>query len=225
MSHDDDDLPPFNFGDDDHEDDDFEFESEFELSSILEEAERQIRIQKMREELEKRGGTLNQDIGAAELSPEAEEAMLERVLFFESAPRTTHAKMLIADGIELPTPEALEAAELLHAKLWEVIHGLAQRRVFLHCTDHLSDRALYCQLWYHHLNDETIDISGDQDAACHLDLLGGGSEEETLQWLKYYADEEEREWWRDSLEDEGHIIPDRENPPYNRDALLPKREH
>lgn len=218
----DDDFSPFEFGDDDDENSDFE--SEFELSSDLEEAERQIRIQRMRDEIESKGGSWNLGDDAIEMSPEAEEAMLQRVLFFENAPRTTHAKLLIEDGIELPSPDNLNDETQLHQKLWEVIHGLANRRVFLYCTDHLSNRALYAQLWYHHLNVDTVDISWDRDAGCHIDLLGGGTQEETLLWLKYFADDEEREWWRDTLEADGHIVPEHEDPPFQRDSLLPKRE-
>ncbi len=224
MSYDDDFLPfdPFDSGDDDE--DDFEMESEFGLSSELEEAERQIRIQRMREEIESKGGIWNPVASASDLSSEAEEALLRRVLFFKNARRTTHAKLLIGKGIELPLPDSLETEQELRDRLWDIIHGLASVRVFLTSTNHLSDRALYAQLWYQHLNVETVDISADQEADCQIDLLGGGTEEETLTWLKFYADEDEREWWRGPLEAEGHTIPESEKPLYQRDSLLPKRE-
>ena len=224
----DDDFFPFESGWDPENDDDFdpdwEPDGEFSLSSDLEEAERQIRIDQMKEEIKKRRGSWESTPELENLPPEAEEAILHRVLFFETAPRTSYAKMLIEDGIELPSPDTLTMPELLHAKLWEVIHGLAHRRVFLHCTNHLDDLALYSRLWFQDLNYETVDISWDVDAGAHLDLLGSGSSEDTLAWLRFFADEEEREWWRDTLEAQGEVLPDHVDPLHDRDQLLPKRE-
>ena len=166
----DNDPPEDSWFDWDHESDwdddpDFGSESEFELSSDLRDAERRIRIQHLREEIEKRGGSWKTLTEGKDLTPETEEALLSRVLYFETAPRTTYAKMLIEDGIELPPPEFIGDANQIHTKLWEVIHGLAYRRVFLHYTDHLSDSELYTRFWLEALNQETVDISGQPDAA------------------------------------------------------------
>ncbi len=203
----------------------FEPESEFELSSELEEAERQIRIQRMREELERIGGDWKAVAEEDDLSPETEEAMLQRVLYLKTAPRTTFAKMLLTDGVELPSPDMLESEAEVHAKLWEVIHGLAYRRVFLFYTNHLSNRELYTKMWTEHLNQKTIDMSWDEDAGCYLDLLDGQNNEDAQIWLRYYADEEERQWWNDSMHNGELSLPPSEEPPYSRDELLPKREH
>ncbi len=202
----------------------FEMDSDFELSSELEEAERQIRIQRMREELE-RIGTDWKTLTEEDLSPETEEAMLQRVLYIKTAPRTTFAKMLLTDGVELPAPDSLTSDADLHAALWNVIHGLAHRRVFIFYTNHLSDRDLYTKLWREHLNQKTIDMSWDEDASCYVDLLDGQNAEDARLWLKYYADEEERLWWRESMQDDGQSLPAAETPPYERDRILPKREH
>jgi len=210
---------------DDAGDFDFDFESEFEITSELEEAERQIRIQRMREQLERNGTDWKAVAQEHDLSPESEEAMLQRVLYLETAPRTTYAKMLLADDVELPSPDSLETDEAAHAKLWEVIHGLAYRRVFLFYTNHLSDRELYSKLWFTHLNQTTIDMSWDPDSGCFMDLLDGQNVEDAQQWLRYYADEEERQWWQDTMHEEGQPLPPSEPAPYTRDELLPKREH
>ena len=49
---------------------------------------------------------------------------------FVYGPTTTYFEQLVADGIELPEPGAISDAEISR-KLWEVIAGLAQRRVML----------------------------------------------------------------------------------------------
>ncbi len=41
--------------------------------------------------------------------------------------------------------------------------------------------------------------------------------------LKYYDDEEERVRWRESFPDDP--IPEHEDPPYDRDRHLPKRDY
>lgn len=225
----DDDLPNDSWSDwnsdwDDDDGPDFESEPEFGLSRELNEAERLIRIQQLREEIEKRGGSWESVADAGNLPPETEEALLNRVLFFETAPRTSYAKMLIEDGIELPPPDSLDGPLSMHAKLWEVIHGLAHRRVFLNCTDHLGDRELYSVLWFDALNHDTVDLSWDDGAGCHLDLLGDGSEEHMRLWLKYFADEDERHWWSETLQADAGDLPEHVDPPFNRDRILPKQE-
>jgi hypothetical protein len=84
----------------------------------------------------------------------------------------------------------------------------------------LSDRELYQLLWGDGLHEDTKDMVMDESSACHIDLLSGGSEEDNQPYLKYYADDEEREQWhRDYPEDS---IPDHVDPPYDRDQYLPQ---
>ena len=111
----------------------------------------------------------------------------------------------------------------LHKKLWEVIRKLAELRVFLYHTDHLNDRELYTALWNSLLREETTIMPLDPDSACHLDIIGSGSEEDIKIGLKFYDDEEERAHWRKSFP-EDHT-PDHEEPPYDRDRHLPQREY
>ena len=61
---------------------------------------------------------------------------------FEDGPTTTNFQQLVDRGIELPAPDDLAIADVT-TKLWEVINGLAQLRVYLDCTDHLTDAELY----------------------------------------------------------------------------------
>jgi len=196
---------------------------DFEDGAIAD-AERQIRIQQMRHEIEKRGGDWRAVASIENLSAESEEAILKRVLYLETAPRTTYAKLLIHDGIELTYPSLLDTPEKMHNKVWEVLHGLAARRVFLQYTNHLSEAELYDKLWYELLNCQTVDISWDADASSLLDLLGGGTDEDLRVWLTYFASDDEREWWSECLSAEHAPIPEHEEPPYARDRLIPRRE-
>jgi hypothetical protein len=141
------------------------------------------------------------------------------VAAYEQAPLTTHFRLLEEAGVNLPPPESLDKRGLSQA-LRGVIEGLARLRVFLDQTDHLSDRELYARLWGDALREEVPDLPLDESAAWHIDLAGSGSEEDIRVWLRYYADEETRRRWRaDFPADE---MPPREQPPYDRDRLLPQ---
>lgn len=138
---------------------------------------------------------------------------------YEEAPWTTNFQQLERAGVSLPAPETLNDQEVT-AKLWEVINKLAQMRVFLEETDHLSDRELYATLWSDSLREEVKDVVLDPDSACHIQLLGSGSDEDNPLYLKYYADEKWREDWHKEYPDDP--MPDAEDPPYDRDRLLPQ---
>jgi hypothetical protein len=151
--------------------------------------------------------------------PEIEEEFWKQVVEYEEAPWTTHFKQLERAGVSMPAPDTLNDQEVT-AKLWEVINKLAQMRVFLEDTDHLSDRELYTTLWSDDLREETKDVVLDQDSACHYQLLSGGSDEDNQIYLKYFADEKWRnDWHRDWPDDP---MPNAEDPPYDRDRLLPQ---
>jgi len=157
--------------------------------------------------------------GLDDCSSEIEEGFWKQVVEYEQAPWTTNFQQLEEAGVSLPHPDSLSDQEL-PTKLWEVIQKLALLRVFIDQTDHLSDRELYTHLWTDSLREETKMLPLSENAACHIPLLGSGSEESTLLYLKFYADEREREAW---LEDfPGDTVPEHEDPPYKRDHLLPK---
>jgi hypothetical protein len=197
-------------------------ESENPLPDRLEETDRKIRIERLKERLnEISGGEMV--FGEGEnISSEETLAFLEHVLQFEESAKTTHAKLLLEQGVELPSPEELRDDQI-HKVLWRVIRGLHRQRTFLSSTDHLSDRELYALLWEELLNESTMYMGGDRDSACHLDILGGWSDEDIRLWLTYYADEEDRRDWAGQFPDRS--LPPRENLPYDRDRHLPKREY
>lgn len=177
----------------------------------------QARITFLREKLKELDDIL--DYCADEEDPEEELAFLEHIYVMESQPSVTHAHQLIAAGVSLPPPEDL-AENALHDKLWEVIHKLAELRVFFDHTNHLTDRDFYQRLWTETLNEFTWDMSNALNGAMHIDMCGSGSEADTSDWLTYYASEEDRQAWRDTYPDDS--LPEPQSPPMDRDAALPR---
>ena len=155
-------------------------------------------------------------------SAETEEAFWKYVVDYEDAPWTTYFQQLENAGVSLPPPDSLGDEELA-AKLWEVIRELASFNVFIQETDHLSDRELYTHLWTDSLREETKALPLLAGSACHIEILGSGSEEDNLLYLKYYADDAWRRRWREEFP--GDLVPKHEDPPYDRDRLLPKPDY
>lgn len=58
---------------------------------------------------------------------------------------------------------------------------------------------------------------------CHLDVLGGCSEEDLILSMRYYSDDEERVEWQKDFPD--FPMPPKEKPPYDRDRMLPQPEY
>jgi hypothetical protein len=153
---------------------------------------------------------------------ETEEAFWKYVVDYEEAPWTTNFQQLENAGVSLPPPDSLKDEELT-AKLWEIIQKLALLHVFIEQTDHLNDRELYTHLWTDSLREETKALPLAAGSAHHIQLLGSCSEEDMLLYLKYYADEDfRRHWHKDWPKDP---IPAHEDPPYDRDRLLPKPDY
>ncbi len=146
------------------------------------------------------------------------ETFWQSVIAFERAPHTTHFQQLIELGLSLDDPAQLDDVSL-SKQLWDVIHALAKMRVFLKHTNHLSDRELYEVLWWDLLREETVDTALLPDMHCHLDILGIRDREHRYQYLKYFADEQERRFWSEQYPDLD--LPLHQDPPYHRDAILP----
>lgn len=156
---------------------------------------------------------------SGDCSTEVHEQFKKNVEAFEQAKWSQIFQVLIESGIPLPPPDALADAEL-NEKLWEVITALAFMGVYLEHTDHLSDRDLYILLWGDILLEETVIQSPSVSMACHIDLIGSGSEEDNNIYLKYYAGEDDRTLWIKEFPDEP--VPSRERLPFDRDRQLPK---
>ena len=140
-----------------------------------------------------------------------------KMRLFEDGPTTTNFQQLVDRGIELPAPDDLAIADVT-TKLWEVINGLAQLRVYLDCTNHLTDTELYSKLWHDTLRSEVpaIDEIGFNT---HVDLCTVGDDSETALFLKFFADDEFRKQVAEDYP--GKPLPAHEDPPHQRDQLLP----
>ena len=184
--------------------------------------DREIRIEKMRRELDEiAGGTMiSGNLGP--VSSKIEEAFLEQALAYERADFDTNFNRLVQRGVALPPAAELDEAAL-SAKLTEVIRELGELHCFLHDTDHLSDCELYEWLWSSGLRDDSPDISAMPDAAWHTSPIGAGGDEDTAIWLKHYASEEERQRRRRDFPDDP--IPVHAPLPFDRDRHLPKRSN
>jgi hypothetical protein len=153
------------------------------------------------------------------LTPDQKEDFWQRIVDFGAAPLKTDFAPITEAGIDLPNPEALDDAQLA-LKLWEVVGALAAMRVFISETDHLSDRELYHELWHRHLREERPNLPATPASAWHVSPLGGRSETDTQQYLKYYADEDWRQHWLGEFPN--CAMPAHEDPPFDRDRHLPQ---
>ena len=180
------------------------------------------RIEALKRQAEELSGG-DMEIGALDdCSAETEEAFWEHIVDYEEAPWTTHFQQLENAGVSLPAPDSLKDEELT-AKLWEVIQKLALLHVFIEQTDHLSDREVYTYLLNDCLQEETKAMPMAANSAYHIQLLSSGSDEDNFLYLKYYADEDwRRQWHKEWPKD---LMPDHEDPTYDRDRLLPKPDY
>jgi hypothetical protein len=184
----------------------------------LKHAEHEIRIEKLRRQIEEVTGEEVASGKSAECPPELEEAFLENVLALEEHGFACPFDVLTSEGFKLPPPDELDDAALT-AKLWELIGALARHRLFLSSTDHLSDRAVYAWLWSDALHEEMMGF-GLPSGNFFLDVLGACGEEDTLLRMRFYADEAERARFAADFPDSP--MPPRERPPFDRDKRLPK---
>lgn len=188
----------------------------------LERVDQEIRINELKHKAEELAGGEMTTWESEACPPGLSEQFWRHVVDYESAPLTCEFDRLTEQGVELPEPESM-TDEQLTAKLWEVIERLAAMRVFLSNTNHLSDRELYADLWSDLLREMNPLMPYDENSAYHIDPLGGCSEEDIHQYMKYYADDEYRSRWQKDWPD--YEMPPHEVPPYDRDRLLPQARY
>jgi hypothetical protein len=178
------------------------------------------RIEKLQERIAELSGKAMIFEGDEELDPDIQESFLENVVAMEESGFSVPAEMLKQGGLVLPPAEELDD-EAVHDKLWEMVHAMALRNMFVTSTNHLSDRELYVELT-EHLEEESFMGPAVPRRGFNfvIDLVSSGSDEDNDLYLKYYADEQTREQWSKDFPDEA--MPERVQPPYDRDRLLPQ---
>jgi len=180
------------------------------------EPDQEERIAKLRQELEKLGGST---ISLESMPADVEEEFLRQVLEYETAEPISLFRLLENTGLEIPAPDELDD-QALARKLKDIVERMASIGAYLLHTNHLSDRELYHYLYFEGLREEAVLFPENPSYAYMIDLTGSGSELDNHIYLKYYADREHREQWaRDWPND---AMPDHEDPPFDRDRFLPQ---
>ncbi len=174
------------------------------------------RIAKLRENLEKIGGSA---INLVPMPADMEEEFLRQVLEYETAEPISLLQLLENSDLKVLAPDQLDD-EALTIKLKEIIDRMASMGAYLLHTNHLSDRALYEYLYNDGLREEAVLFPENPTYAYMIDLTGSGSDDDNALYLKYYADEEHRRQWADDWPDDP--IPAHQDPPFDRDRFLPQ---
>jgi len=183
---------------------------------FADEPSQEERINKLRAELEKLGGSTST---LESMPADMEEEFLRHVLEYETAEQISLLRLLENSGLEVPPPESLDD-DVLKIKLKEIIDRMASVGSYLLHTNHLSNRDLYDYLYHEALREETVLFPENPSYAYMIDLTGSGSEEDNQTYLKYYADEEYRRQWAHDWPDDP--MPEHEEPPFDRDRFLPQ---
>lgn len=182
--------------------------------------EQDERIDRLKEEARRLSGGQMQSFGIDNLPKGMAEEFLKRVIAFETAPTSTDFDLLTADGVPLPRPEDVSDGEI-GVVLWRVIFALAKHRTFLERTNHLSDRELYSVLWNTVLREEITVMPEGDTGAYHVDVPG--DDPEATNYLTYYADDKDREFWANDAPT-GFALPPRKYPQHDRDDDIPRAE-
>lgn len=183
---------------------------------FADEPSQEERINKLRAELEKLGGSTST---LESMPADMEEEFLRHVLEYETAEQISLLRLLENSGLEVPPPESLDD-DALKIKLKDIIDRMASVGSYLLHTNHLSDRDLYGYLYHEALREETVLFPENPSYAYMIDLTGSGSEDDNQTYLRYYADEVYRRRWAHDWPDDR--MPEHEEPPFDRDRFLPQ---
>lgn len=93
-----------------------------------------------------------------------------------------------------PVPIESLTDETLPEALRMLVLDLFDLGVVIYDADHLADRELYNEL-YEFCHEPTYLVPENPDAHLNWSPIGACSEEDIEVWLRYYADDKEREAW------------------------------
>ena len=163
----------------------------------------------LRTELERFVDESMQILEQAGMPTGVENEYLESLLAWERAPTLPISKWFEPELV-LPPHKSLSDAELSQLLHW-TIERLYEQQIVLECTDHLSDRQLYSLISRAILpeHEKQLSIPGNYLRWQCIDPV---VDEEN--WLRFYADAEERIEWQLST---GLRLPPRGFPPFPRD--------
>ena len=80
---------------------------------------------------------------------------------------------------------------------------------------------LYEQLYHETLHEAKKDVTNESGAFSSIDLVGTGSDEDNETYLRFYADDETREEFKEHYPSG---LPPRQPRPFDRDRHLPQPE-
>ena len=185
-------------------------------TQFADEPDQEERIAKLRQELEKLGGS---SMSLESMPADMEEEFLRQVLEYETAEPISLFRLLENSGVEIPAPDQLDEPSL-SAKLKEIIERMATLGAYVLHTNHLTDRELYNYLYVDGLREEAVLFPENPSYAYMIDLTGSGSDADNQIYLRYYADQEHRKRWAQDWPDDP--MPEHEEPPFDRDRFLPQ---
>ncbi len=147
-------------------------------------------------------------VDVSQMSTQEENHFLQAMLRWERSPVIPISQWFEPE-LQLPHPDTLSDRNLSKV-MWDALERLAEQRVYLQCTSHLSDRELYCVLYRDILptTEKKLDLPQNNLIWKLVDL-----ESDPVIWLTYYADDQERRHWE--FENE-RIAPVRLEPPFQR---------
>lgn len=177
--------------------------------SSLDEVEHLLRNAQLRDALEPLFDESIGCVNAEVMSTSSENEFLESMLEWERAPIKPICEWF-DPKLVLPSPDLLDE-ETLHDVLHNTIQQLFEKHVVLDFTEHLTDLQLYCLIYRDILPSHEKQIERRKNYL-HWDCANMGDDPEI--WLRYYANEEERQAWAE--ETDGYP-PQIEDPPFPRD--------
>lgn len=119
-----------------------------------------------------------------------------------------------------PPDEAILTDEALPSALRRLIYDLSWLHVYLVETDHLSDRELYHEVTAMMRHDDMFVWPEAPESAISVSFMGCGRGPDMITYLRFYADEQERSYWRANAPE--LLMPEHEEPPFRRN-WIPRR--